>query len=133
MSGTRPVLLSLSVGGGLLIVSWISLIHLGSLDGEAGQSTALMCVRIVTIVVTTAIALLLSRFASKMQPEKRWVLQLGAVAQLVFAFVGLMILPFVALSIWNHFIDFAAYPLKPAFGFMLLPTAAVIFCLTHGR
>jgi hypothetical protein len=67
-----------------------------------------------------------------MIPSPRaWVLQLGAVAQLVLAFIGLFILPFVALRIWNRYIDFAAHSLKPDFLLLLLPVVAVIFCLTR--
>lgn len=116
----------------MLLMSWVCLIYLGSLGGEAGQSTALMCIHIVTAVITSAAALLLSRFAPTVGIRKAWVIQLAAVAQLVLAFIGLFILPFAALGIWNHYIDFAAYSLKPAFLFLLLPTAAVIFCLTRG-
>jgi hypothetical protein len=59
-------------------------------------------------------------------------LQLAALLQLALAFVGLMVVPFVALGIWNGYIDFPAYPHRLGLLFLLLPTAAVTFCLARG-
>jgi uncharacterized membrane protein YqjE len=120
-----------SVAGVVLILSWICLIYLGSEGGEGGQTTARICIRMVTTVVTTVTALLLARFAPAVEPRKAWVFQLSAVLQVVFAFVGLIIVPFIALTIWNDYVDFQAYSLKPDLLLLLVPSAAVIFCLTR--
>jgi hypothetical protein len=104
----------------------------GSVGDQEGQFTALLWIRIVTTVVTTVMALVLSKVAPAIRAEKVWVLQLAAVSQVGLAFVGLIIVPFVALTIWNDYVDFQAYSLKPGFLLLLLPTAAVVFCLTRG-
>lgn len=128
----RLVLLLVAIAGAVVILSWLCLIYLGSVGGEDSQVTALMGIRIVTSVVPAITALLLSRSASAAWEKKRWVFQLAALSQVALAFVGLMVMPFVALKSWNGYIDFPAYPLKPGFLWLLLPTAAVIFCLTRG-
>jgi hypothetical protein len=128
----RRVLLSTSIAGGLLILGWICLVYLGSVGDQEGQFTALLWIRIVTTVVTTVVALVLSKFAPAIRARKVWVLQLAAVSQVGLAFVGLIVVPFVALTIWNDYVDFQAYSLKPGFLLLLLPTAAVVFCLTRG-
>jgi hypothetical protein len=91
-----------------------------------------MVMRIVTSAITTGTALLLSRSALAMQSSKPLAFQLCALLQVALAFVGLMILPFVALTVWNDYVDFQAYSPKPGLFLLLLPTAAVIFCLTRG-
>jgi hypothetical protein len=128
----RRVLWSTSIAGGLLILGWICLVYRGSVGDQEGQFTALLWIRIVTTVVTTVVALVLSKFAPEIRAQKVWVLQLAAVSQVGLAFVGLIVVPFVALTIWNDYVDFQAYSLKPGFLLLLLPTAAVVFCLTRG-
>lgn len=127
----RPLLMLVSGAGALLILSWLCLIYLGAEGGDGVQTTARICIRMVTTVVTTVTALLLSRFAPALQPQKAWVLQLSAVLQIVFAFVGLLILPVIALTIWNDYVDFQAYSLKLDLLLLLVPSAAVIYCLTR--
>jgi hypothetical protein len=128
----RPVFAIVSIAGGLLILSWVCLLHFGAVGDEGRQAIALLLIRVVTTVITTCTALLLSRFASSVPPKKSWVLQLGAVSQIVFAFCGLIILPFVALTMWNDYVDFKAHSLRPGFLLLLLPAAAVVFCMTRG-
>jgi hypothetical protein len=128
----RRVLLSAAIADGLLMLAWIGLAYLGSAGEQEGQLTALLWIRIVTTVVTTVVPLVLSKFAPAIRAQKAWVLQLAAVSQVVLAFVGLIVLPFVALTIWNDYVDFQAYSLKPGFLLLLLPTAAVVFCLIRG-
>lgn len=127
----RPVLVLVSVAGALLVLSWACLIYLGSAGGEGRQGTALLLIRVVTTVVTTGTALLLSSLASAVPSQKAWAFRLGALSQVVLAFVGLIILPFVALTSWNDYVDFQAYSLKPGFLLLLLPIGAVVFCLTR--
>jgi hypothetical protein len=127
----RPVLILVSISGALLILSWACLIYLGSAGGEGSQGTALLLIRVVTPALTTGAALLLSRLASAVPSHRAWTLRLGAVTQAVLAFIGLIILPFVALTIWNDYVDFQAYSLKPGFLLLILPSAAVVLCLTR--
>jgi uncharacterized membrane protein YqjE len=127
----RLLLILVSGAGALLILSWLCLIYLGAEGGDGAQTTARIGIRMVTIVVTTVTALLLSRLAPALQPQKAWVLQLSAVLQIVFAFFGLLVLPVIALTIWNDYVDFQAYSLKLDLLLMLVPSAAVVFCLTR--
>lgn len=115
-----------------MLLSWVCLIYLGSVGGEGSQTTAQMGIRIVTAVGTTLTALLLSRLAAARWSPKPGVLQLGAMLQVVLAFVGLLILPVVALIVWNGHIDFQVYSHTLGFLLLLLPSAAVVFCLTRG-
>jgi hypothetical protein len=125
----RPVLSVIVIAGAFLIGSWLCLIYLGTVGGEGSQSTALMCLLVVSPVVTTIAAVLLSKLAR--QSRQGWVFQLAALLQVVLAFIGQLIMPLVALFIWNDYVDLRAYPLELGFVLMLLPMAAVIFCLTR--
>ncbi len=127
----RPVLLVVAIAVAFLIGSWLCLIYLGSLGGQDSQSTAQMCLLIVTSAVTTIAAVLLSKLEIARQSRKDWVFQLAALLQIVLAFVGLLVLPLVALIIWNDYVDFRAYSLELGFFLILPPTAAVIFCMTR--
>lgn len=131
-SDVRHVLLLVAIGSAFVVLSWVCLIYLGSLAGQESQTTALMGIRIATAAGTTATAVLLSRPASAQWLRKAWVIQLSAVLQLVLAFVGLLIMPIVALIVWNGHIDFETYSQKLGFALLLVPMAAVIFCLTRG-
>jgi hypothetical protein len=135
MSGSsltiRSVLLLVAVAGACVIFAWICLIHLGSVGAEDSQTSALLALRIVTATITTFTALLLSRSSLAAASQKRWVLQLAALLQLALAFVGLTLVPLLALGIWNGYIDFPAHPLMPGFLWFLLPMAAVVFCLAR--
>lgn len=129
---TRRVLLLVGIGGASLIVAWLCLIYLGSVGGGDSQRTALTCLLIVSSAVTTIVAVLLSKLEIARQSRQGWVFQLAALLQVVLAFIGQLIVPLVALVIWNDYVDFRTYPLELGFFLMLPPMAAVIFCLTRG-
>ena len=126
----RSLLLLLVVCGALLLLSWFCLVYLGSLSA-ASQGTALIGIRIVSVTVTTVTALLLSRSAAARSSPKPWRLTLGALLQVLLAFVGLTILPVAALILWNGEIDFEQYSQKSNLLLLLVPAAAVSYCLTR--
>jgi hypothetical protein len=128
----QPVLLLVVTAGALVILAWVCLIHLATVGAEGSQTTALVGIRIATAGFTTATAILLSRSPAAWRSPKPVLLQLGALLQIVLAFVGLIIMPIVALIVWNGRIDFQTYSHRLGLLLMLLPTAAVIFCLTRG-
>ena len=90
-----------------------------------------MSIRIVSAAGTAITALLLSRSVAARSSPKPWIFKLGALLQIVFAFVGLTILPVVALVLWNGYIDFEGYSQKVNLLLLLLPAAAVVYCLTR--
>jgi hypothetical protein len=129
----RRLLLLAVFAAAFVIFSWFCLIQLGKVGaGADSQTTALMGIRIVTSVITALTAVLLSRTASAAWANKRWVFYLVALSQVLLAFIGLMIVPLIALGIWNGHIDFQNYSHRPGFLFLLLPVAAVTFCLVRG-
>ena len=69
----RPVLLVVAIAVAFLIGSWLCLIYLGSLGGQDSQSTAQMCLLIVTSAVTTIAAVPLSKLEIARQSRKDWV------------------------------------------------------------
>jgi hypothetical protein len=127
----RPVLRVVAIAGAFLIGSWLCLLYLGSVGGPDLQSTAQMCLHIVTSAVTTIAAVLLSKLEIARRSRTGRVFQLAALLQIVLAFVGLLVLPLVGLVVWNDYVDFRAY--SPGLGFFLMlpPMAAVIFCMTR--
>lgn len=127
----RPMFFLVAIAGTLMLLSWAFLLYLGSVGGTASQEIALMSIRIVSAAGTTSTALLLSRSVAARSSPKPWVLQLGALLQLVLAFVGLTILPVVALVLWNGHIDFESYSQKVNLLLLLLPAAAVVYCMTR--
>jgi hypothetical protein len=116
----------------VVVVAWLCLIYLSPTDTAEIRAVAYRAICIVSAIVTAGAALLLARCAPLLRSSRAWVLQLAALAQIVVAFVGITIVPFIALGVWSGYVDFSMLARQRGLLWLALPIGAVVFCLTRG-
>lgn len=128
---TKPPIALVTLSALLILsVSWIVLVYTGAPDRH---DEAFANLQMITAVITAAAASLLSVWGPTAHRSSVLKLRLAAIGLVVPAFVGIFVVPLLALRYWFGFMDFEKYVPKIAGAWFYLTLAGVLLCLLRTR